>query len=310
MSSRRSIVFTDDNIDPLSLVTVSDGVVSQTRSVAHLVARLPPYVPWSSLSLTDKKNELKRVAFEILGDANWRAAFQAEGAAEEAGFRAERAAEHLVSVCSLIRVQPASVRSNSPSRVPSPDIVPAPAEAPLDDEPAFMDFVGTWAMPSSDDAAWCAASDGMLVRFQAMLSTPITTGWQRGGASDTVQTRLAQLVEFRKQNVFARDAASFPCDFKTKVTRPFVFAVLKEATPLLAPLLPDATLHLYTGNVGSVPHTSMNRHVAAMLFGDAETNVSQLDAGAWRDALVTVVVIRLLNAQSELVALTLGDVTL
>jgi hypothetical protein len=122
-----------------------------------------------------------------------------------------------------------------------------------------------------------------------------------------VQTRLDQLVEFRTQGASARNAAKFPREFETKVTHPFVFAVLNEAAAQLAALLPHATLHLYTENVGKIANKLMYRNADAMLFGDAETKVSILDSRARRDALVAVEAKRWLNSQGQADALVGGE---
>jgi hypothetical protein len=214
----------------------------------------------------------------------------------------------------LISAAPTRARSTSSSRSSAPETVAAaPATQQTDDDDddvvvtadqvraaemaakaavsriggaEFGDFVGKWSMPSSDDAAWRATADQMLNRFQAMLSAPIS-GWRRH-SNETVQTRLNQLVEFRTQGASARNAATFPRECETKVTHPFVFVVLKEAAPQLQTLLPHATLHLYTENVGKIANKLMYRNADAILFGDTETNVPILDSRARRDALVAV----------------------
>jgi hypothetical protein len=169
----------------------------------------------------------------------------------------------------------------------------------------FADFVGTWSMPSSDDAAWRAAATEIAVKFEAMLSTKIS-GWKRDD-NDTAQTRLDELTKFRAQGASARNAAKFPRQFETKVTHPFVFAVLNATKSPLAALLPAKTLHLYTENVGPIANKPTHRNADAMLFGDAESRVSHLDSRARRDALVVIEAKRWLNKQGQADALVGGE---
>jgi hypothetical protein len=86
---QRYVTFADDALNPTSSVVASDGVVSETRSVAELLERLPPYLAgaiWTSLSIEDKKSELKRIALELLEQALL-AAEQARLAAEQRACR-------------------------------------------------------------------------------------------------------------------------------------------------------------------------------------------------------------------------------
>jgi hypothetical protein len=313
-----------------SFIDASDGDVSKRYAVAALLEQFA----WVAAigDVRSRRMALEQIVSGLL-ESELRAAEQAERAAEHAERAAERAAERLQSICNLISAAPTRARSTSSSRSSAPDTVAAaPATQQTDDDDdgvvvtadqvraaemaakaavsriggaEFGDFVGKWSMPSSDDAAWRATADQMLNRFQAMLSAPIS-GWKRH-ANDTVQTRLNQLVEFRTQGASARNAASFPREFETKVTHPFVFAVLKEAAPQLQTLLPHATLHLYTENVGKIANKLMYRNADAILFGDTETNVPILDARARRDALVAIEAERWLNSQGQADALVGGE---
>jgi hypothetical protein len=286
-----------------------------------------------------KKNELKRIAFELFEAARL-AAEQAERVAELVERAAERAAERLQAVCNLISAAPAHARSTSSSRSSAPDTFatvqapPLPATQQTDDDDdgvvptadqreaadaaataaasrtggtEFGDFVNKWSMPGSDDGAeWRTVAEEISGKFQAMLNKPIG-GWKRH-ASDTVQTRLDELSEFRAHGAQARKAAAFPREFETKVTHPFVFAVLNETVQPLQSLQPPATtLHLYTENVGKIANKLMYRNADAMLFGDAEKIVSKLDACALRDSLVAVEAKRWLNAQGQADALVGGE---
>jgi len=260
-----------------------------------------------------------------------------ELAAKQAKHTAELAAKDLQSVYNLISAAPTVAHSTSSSRSASDATVAAPLPllatqqtdddedgvAPTKDQleaavaadraaasraggTEFADFVGTWSMPSTDDAAWRAAATEIAVKFEAMLSTKIS-GWKRDD-NDTSQTRLDELTQFRAQGASARNAAKFPRQFETKVTHPFVFAVLNATKSPLAALLPAKTLHLYTENVGPIANNPTHCNNAdAMLFGDAEAHVSHLDSRARRDALVVIEAKRWLNKQGQTDALVGGE---
>lgn len=344
-AKQRFIKCTDENLGAESFIDASDGNFSKRYAVAAL---LEQFAWAKTIGDINHRRMALEYMVSFLLDSELRAAKRIEHAsaleakenelaANQAKYTAGSAAKDLQSVCNLISAAPTVAHSTSSSRSASADATAAPLPllatqqtdddedgvAPTKDQleaavaadraaasraggTEFADFVGTWSMPSADDAAWRAAATEIAVKFEAMLSTKIS-GWKRDD-NDTAQTRLDELTQFRAQGASARNAAKFPRQFETKLTHPFVFAVLNATKSPLAALLPAKTLHLYTENVGPIANKPTHRNNAdAMLFGDAESRVSHLDSRARRDALVVIEAKRWLNKQGQADALVGGE---